>query len=286
MQKLLMVFGMLMLLYTNICCQSPDKIYLLVRADDIGFTHAANKACIESYTNGIARSVEIMVPAPWFEEAVLMLKDHPGYDVGIHLVLTSEWTHLKWRPLSHAPSLIDDDGYFHPFIWPNKVEGATFFRDNDWKLEEVEREFRAQIELGLKKIPYASHLSYHMGSNNADPAINEMVKKLAKEYRLDIDPDDFGVKRAPGFGGSKTTFEEKEANFISMLDGLEPGIYMFVDHPGYDTPEMQSVSHVGYGHVAADREGVTKAFTSSKIKKAIEDKGIILISYKDLPTLK
>jgi len=39
-----------------------DEIQLLIRADDIGSFHAANVACIESYQNGIARSVELMAP--------------------------------------------------------------------------------------------------------------------------------------------------------------------------------------------------------------------------------
>ena len=36
------------------------EIRLIVRADDIGSSHAANLACIKSYREGIARSVEVM----------------------------------------------------------------------------------------------------------------------------------------------------------------------------------------------------------------------------------
>ncbi|NJO03720.1 MAG: ChbG/HpnK family deacetylase [Bacteroidia bacterium] len=104
----------------------PAKIYLLVRADDMGFAHAVNEACIATYTEGIARSVEVIVPGPWFEEAAQMLAGHPGYDVGIHLVLTSEWQNLKWRPLTSATSLKDADGYFHPYIWKNPFPGGYF----------------------------------------------------------------------------------------------------------------------------------------------------------------
>ncbi len=42
-----------------------SKIQLLVRADDIGSSHSANVACIESYKHGVVRSVELMVPCPW-----------------------------------------------------------------------------------------------------------------------------------------------------------------------------------------------------------------------------
>lgn len=36
------------------------EIRLIVRADDIGSSHAANLACIKSYREGIVRSVEVM----------------------------------------------------------------------------------------------------------------------------------------------------------------------------------------------------------------------------------
>ena len=38
---------------------SSGEIRLLVRGDDIGFCHAANVGCIESYKFGIMRSVEL-----------------------------------------------------------------------------------------------------------------------------------------------------------------------------------------------------------------------------------
>jgi predicted glycoside hydrolase/deacetylase ChbG (UPF0249 family) len=286
MKKIILTFLSLVLLITNYSCAQKDDIYLIVRADDIGFTHSANKACIDSYIKGIARSVEIMVPTPWFEEAVTMLNEHPEYDVGIHLTLTSEWSNLKWRPLTNAPSITDDNGYFHPFVWKNDVEGATFLLENDWKIEEIAAELRAQIELAKSKLPHLSHYTGHMGFAGADPKIQEVVEKLADEYGINIDTRSYGVKRPPkGFGGSTTTADEKIKNFIEMLEELTPGIWMFVDHPGYDTDELRGVGHVGYEHVASDRDGVTKAFTSPEVMEVIKKRGIKLISYKDLKEL-
>ena len=94
-----------------------QEIYLLVRGDDIGSSHAANVGCMASYQQGIMRSVELMPPCPWFPEAVKMLQQNPDLDVGIHLTLTSEWEHMKWGPLTKARSISDDDGYFYPMVW-------------------------------------------------------------------------------------------------------------------------------------------------------------------------
>jgi predicted glycoside hydrolase/deacetylase ChbG (UPF0249 family) len=55
------------------------------------------------------RSVELMVPDPWFPESVRLLNENPGLDVGLHLVVTSEWNDRKWRPLSCCRSLVDKD---------------------------------------------------------------------------------------------------------------------------------------------------------------------------------
>lgn len=70
--------------------QNDNTISLLFRADDIDSFHAANVGCIESYQNGIARSVELMPTCAWFPEAVEILNENPGYDVGIHPSIISE----------------------------------------------------------------------------------------------------------------------------------------------------------------------------------------------------
>ena len=107
--------------FTILCTDlNSQSINLLIRGDDIGSSHTANVACIESYKNGIMRSVELMVPGPWFPEAVRLLNENPGLDVGVHLVVTSEWNDIKWRPLTCCPSLVDKDGYFYPMIWQRK----------------------------------------------------------------------------------------------------------------------------------------------------------------------
>ncbi len=248
----------------------------------MGSSHAANVACIESYKNGIMRSVELMPACPWFPEAVEMLKEHPGLDVGIHLALTSEWSRYKWRPLTNCPSLVDSDGYFFPMVWKNRnFPPNNSLHESEWKIEEIESELRAQIELALKHVPRISHMGGHMGFAGLDPQIGQLMDRLAKEYQLDIDVRNSGLKRFKGWG-DVTSFEGRIDAFCSNLEQLTPGKYLFVEHPAFNHPEMQSIGHVGYENVAEDRDWVTKVFTSEKVRTVIENKEIKLISYGDL----
>ena len=277
----LIIFGFLTLLFAQ-SDESDNEIRLLVRGDDIGFSHAVNVGCIESYKYGIMRSVEIMVPTPWFLEAVKMLNENPGLDVGIHLTLTSEWSNLKWRPLTRAESIVDSNGYFFPMVWPNKnLPPGTSIHEVEWDIDEMESELRAQIELALRHLPHITHLTAHMGFTSLDQSIADMVDKLAKEYNLEAPYSDGYFKRFPGWEQAES-LEKRIEYFIFNLEDLEPGTYLFVDHPAEDTPEMRSVHHKGYENVAEDREWVTKVFTNSKVKQTIKDKNIQLISYRDL----
>jgi predicted glycoside hydrolase/deacetylase ChbG (UPF0249 family) len=265
---------------TSIFSQQP--IRLIVRGDDMGYSHAGNEAIIKCYKEGIETSIEVIVPSPWFPEAVKMLEENPGIDVGVHLAITSEWSNIKWRPISDCPSLKDRDGYFFPMIWPNKNYPGQAVREQNWKLEDVEKEFRAQIEMAIKKIPRISHISGHMGCTDISDSVKLLAKKLAKEYSIAILLEELNVKYATYDGPHKTS-EEKIKSFTNMLNKLQPGnTYLFVDHPGLNSPELRAIYHIGYEDVAIDRQGVTDTWTNEKIKKLIKQKGIQLISYKDL----
>jgi predicted glycoside hydrolase/deacetylase ChbG (UPF0249 family) len=283
MKAIAIVLSLCLLSLTD--CNAQEEIKLIVRGDDIGSTHGANLGCIESYREGIMRTVEIMVPCPWFPEAVKMLNENPGLDVGIHLTFTSEWENIKWGPLTHAPSITDEDGYFFPMIYPNdRFPAEQTLKGCDWEIAEIEAEMRAQIELATKYIPQVSHLSCHMGCAGWDDQVGELYQELAEEYDLDIRLGEYGVQRFP-MGEKRETLEERIDSFIEGLNKLEAGnTYLFVEHPATAGPEMKAIGHDGYYGVNDDRQMVVDMFTSEKVMKVIGKRGIRLISYADLVT--
>ena len=257
-----------------------DRIVLIVRADDIGSCHTANVACIKAYKEGIVRTVEVMVPAPWFNEAVRMLRGNPDLDVGVHLTLTSEWDFYKWGPVTLAPSLVDRQGHFFPMTSqrPDFPPNTAFLQAQP-KIGEVEKELRAQIELALNKIHQVSHLSCHMGTARSTPQLRALVEKLSQEYKLPLGVP--GAKSVRGFGGSDMSAEEKEAALVAILEKLKPGVWILIEHPGLDAPEMRALGHVGYRNVAVHRAGVTRAFTSERVKAVVKKRRIELMGYRD-----
>ncbi|GAB4021669.1 polysaccharide deacetylase family protein [Spirosoma koreense] len=274
---------LLLIFYQAYAQTNPPR--LIIRGDDMGYAHAGNEAILKCYKEGIEKSIEVLVPSPWFPEATEMLKQIPAADVGIHLTLTSEWDNIKWRPLSDCPSLRDADGYFYPMVRPNKNYPKRSVVENNWQLADIEKEFRAQIELALKKIPRISHFSGHMGCTSLNDEVKALVKKLAQEYHIphhDASLQESGVQYA-GYVGAHVTADEKLQSFMKMLESLEPGkTYLFVDHPGLDTPEVQAIHHIGYENVAEDRQGVTDIWTNPRVKQLIKAKGIQLIGYNEI----
>lgn len=262
--------------------QNQDaEIRIIFRGDDMGISQSSNEAIIKAYQEGIQKTAEVIVPGPWFPEAVRLLNENPGLDVGVHLTLTSEWENLKWRPLSNSSSLTDSMGYFQPFIWPHEEYGESrALLGQDWKLEEVEKELRAQIELAKANIKNLTHLTGHMGMSHMTPKVSDLVKQLAKEYGLEIDPEELNFQRIQFKSASNG--EEKANQLIEVLNGLEPGNYLLVTHPDLDTPATRALSHKGYEDVATDRQGDTDFLTSKKVQEVIDELGIQVISYSDL----
>jgi chitin disaccharide deacetylase len=279
--KYLLLAIVLLPAFIQIQAQDDKEIFLIVRADDMGSFHDANLACLKACKDGIARSVEIMVPCAWFPEAVQLMKENPNIDVGIHLVLTSEWEGIKWRPLTNAPSLVDRDGYFYQFIWGGDNPSANnYLLKSDWKIEEVEKEFRAQIELAKKYLPQISHLSAHMGCTHMDSKVNDLLEKLAREYKLGTENIP-GIKELKGWD-NKNTLDKNIDQFISIINSLKPGKYVFIEHPGLNNSEMHSALFSQNNTLAYDRQMVTDIYTNAKVLKALRIKGVKLISYAEL----
>ncbi|NQT60036.1 MAG: ChbG/HpnK family deacetylase [Bacteroidetes bacterium] len=261
-----------------------DKRLLIVNIDDYGMTNSANAAAVEMLRIGHATSCTVMVPCPWGLKGLELLRENPDFEFGVHLTVISEHDNYKWGPVSYrkeVSSLVPDGRFFV------KIEDIPFFIENA-KLEEIEREFRAQIELVLSKGLQPTHLDSHCHMHERREDILKMTFELGKEYALPVRTAfKRSIKMMKENGIScidhevvdscaiKT--ETKKNDFDALIRNLKPGISEFAIHPALDTKESRSVSS-DWEVRNADYE----YFISNDFRKLIEDENIILTSYREL----
>jgi len=251
---------------------------LIVRLDDMGFCHAANMAFKRILEEGVCTSVSLMVTTPWLDEAVAILREHPEVSVGVHLTLNAEWREYRWGPVSpysEVPSLVDENGKF----FGTRRE----FMANEPNVTEVEKELRAQVELALRKGLKISYVDYHMGTAMSTREFQEVVEKLAREHQLGISQY-FGETYAPNV--YRFPPEQKLAEAVKIIESMsESKLYLFVAHPGMNTPEMAAMTDLnatGVKPMAAHRQAVTDLLCSPAFKAAIERQGLQLVNYDHL----
>jgi predicted glycoside hydrolase/deacetylase ChbG (UPF0249 family) len=261
---------------------APTEIRLIVKGDDMGAAHGINVATIDAYKTGVLTTTNVIVPGPWFLEAARLLRENPGLDVGVHLALTSELSDVKWRPLTHAPSIVDPDGYFFPLVQPRAGAAPnTSIKESAWKIDEMERELRAQLTMAKKHLPQATYTWNHMGFTSVSPDVAGLVLRLSKEFGLLV-PTEIGVQFLRGVYESKDTGAVKADKLAAKLETIGPGLWEHIDHAATDDPEMRAIGHPGYEWVAADRSANLAAWTSPKVREVIQRRGIKLTSYRDL----
>ena len=276
--QLLSLLLFVILLNVSLPQTNSNEKLLLIRCDDIGMSHSVNLAAKKLIDAGLIFSVSVMVPCPWFDEAVSILKDNHQITTGIHLTLNSEWKNYKWGPVagkSLVPSLVDSLGYFFP-------SRAAFFANNP-KPEEVEIELRAQIEKAIKSRLNISYLDYHMGTAVDKPELREIVEKLADEY-------DLGISRYFGEVDLNSMYsfpiDGKENHLMNLVDSLiSDQINLLVCHIGKDNDElgaMIDLNDFGLKDMSKHRNAELNALLSVIKNDAFNKRGIKLITYKDL----
>src|SRR3712207_2000896 len=166
----------------------PDARLLIVNADDFGVYHAVNAGILRALTAGVARSTTLMVPCPWAVHAMRLLRDHPDIAFGVHLTVVAEFADYRWGPLTpreEVPSLLDETGSFYS----NDRQAELLARA---RLDELEAEFRAQIEAVLAARLRPTHLDWHCLRDGGRPDVFDLTCGLAEEYGLALrvfDPD-------------------------------------------------------------------------------------------------
>ena len=273
---------------------SSGEIRLVVNADDFGMSAAISRGIVRAHREGIVTSASLLGNCADLEAARALLSEAPGLGVGVHLAL------VEGGPVAdpaQVPSLLTPAGRF-------MSRGAEFIAA--WtkrKIDagDVEREFEAQVQriraAGIKIDHLDTH--HHVGFL---PVVGRTVEAIARRYdigaiRSEIetptlswvtDPRrglkagvltglnwltrrQLGVRRHSAQSwGYVESGRLDEIRVLEIIGRLGPGTHELICHPG----EEQSP---GYDHT-----GELAALLSSKVRRALGQRGIRLCRWGDL----
>lgn len=219
---------------------------IIVSVDELGFCQSANAATYELLRQHHATSTSLMVPAPWARAAAA---DHRGEDVGVNLTIISELERYRWGPITQAPSLLDGDGAF-----PRTVDDVWEHAD----LDEVRREWRAQIERAVLWGFHVTHLVTHFDAVERKPEFFDVYLDLAEDFDLPVRLSGTGPGRDVGFPIRELTsargvltpdstieihhLGQTSSEIALAISAFAPGVHEIVGRVGYDCEELRGAT--------------------------------------------
>lgn len=285
----------------------PDDARVVVlHADDIGMCHASLVAYEQALAFGVLSSAATMVPCAWYPTTAAFVREHAqdaGLDMGVHLTLTAEWEHFRWKPISTldaATGLMDDEGYLHRLAAGVHAHAKT---------EAAEVEMRAQIERALADGIDATHTDTHM-LTLFEPRLFPAYVRASLAYDLPpliirglggewVHPDtpqsvkeslDAMIADLEGAGVpifdridvlSLSNHEDRLAEGKRALAAApKGGLTNILHHMSADTPELRAIAPDWRCRVA-DWE----LFTSEAWREAVAEAGVTVIGFKVLRDL-
>lgn len=262
----------------------PDARLLILNADDFGMHHAINAATLRTLTEGVVRSTTLMAPCAGAAQAMQMLEANPALAFGVHLTVICDLNnrYSPLAPLEKVPSLLDEAGHFYnaeripEFLWRAK-------------LDELEIEFRSQIEAVLSARLKPTHLDWHCLHSGGRADIFGLTLALAQEYGLAVRVAQRPLNQSVQHQGFPTADHDlmdsfridiahKSACYAQMLHDLPVGLSEWAVHPGLGNAQSQASDPDGWQVRQTDFDFLM----SVEAREIIRQEGIIVLSYKPL----
>jgi chitin disaccharide deacetylase len=276
---------------------------LIVCADDFGRDVAINEAVEIAHRAGILSTVSLVVGAPAAADAVARAHRFPGFRVGLHLLLADGAPLL---PAAEVAPLLGRDGRFEN----NQVRAGLrwFFRPGmrRYLAAEIEAQFAAFAATGLALDHANSHKHSHV-----HPTVARLVVEIGRRYglravRLPYEPAGVlrrafpnephrvptfrpavaalrrrlqreGLVRADHVFGLAWSGRMTEERLLGLLPHLPAGTSEIYCHPATRESRDLVALMPGYRHV--DELG---ALLSARLRRRLDELGIILVGYRDL----
>jgi predicted glycoside hydrolase/deacetylase ChbG (UPF0249 family) len=222
--------------------------------------------------------------------AMCFLADHPEIPFGIHLTAISEWAHYRWGPVTareKVPSLLDKGlpgqaRYFYDFEHMSEFMAQV-------RPDQLEMEFRAQIEVVLAAGLRPTHLDWHALRLGDREDIFNVMLRLAREYGLALRAAGRRwIEKLQSWGFPTNDYDfldsysldpiDKAARFAGILRELPVGLSEWAVYPGLDNPELLAIEPGGNRGRQTDFDFLM----SQQAKDIVREEGIILLDYRAL----
>lgn len=275
------------------------KRVLILHADDIGMCYEANQAAKAYLTGGHIQSAALMVPCPWYNEMADWYKQHPDYDLGLHLAMNSEWKWYRWGPAAGravVPGMVDEEG----FLWRSQLETAS-----NAQPDEVEKEIRAQVDRAIAKGTRPGHIDTHMGTLYVRIDFTKAYLKVAEEYRIPA----MVIEQTPGVTAKfreqgypitdesikliaeyklpklddfhaapeGKTYEEKREKFYELVRSMSPGINEVIFHPSVLTDTLRAITGTWQ-----QRSWEAEMFADPEMHKFFQREEVLFTNWKEI----
>ena len=264
--------------------------YLLVNADDFGFTRDVNVGIVDAHRNGILTATTLMATGPAFSHAVALAAANPTLDIGVHLQMV-QGPSLS-RPGKDLPNTVTE----------------LLFSLHQW---DVQSEINAQIEKILESGIRPTHLDTHKHTHLLPPIL-EALARASQTYQIPVIRQPFDLplngSRAPlptrlahlamkthrphfrsvlkrhnarstdHFAGFLWTGNYTADDLLHLFKILPPGSTEFMTHPGHLGPELRSAAT----RLKQSRHNELTALTDPRLKPALAANSITLTRYHQI----
>lgn len=254
----------------------PTARVLVVNCDDLGMDDAVNAAVFDSIDRGIAVSCSLLVPPPAASDAMATLRRRPEIPFGIHLTLVRDSLSLPWSPSApreRVRSLLDPTGHFFVSDQRSRLLAQAL-------VDEVELEFRAQIDTVVSAGLSPTHLDFHCLADGGRPDLLDLVLSLAAEHSLAVrvwlDAGLAAMRQRrlpvvdhPFLDSFSVPIADKAAHYARLLRDLPAGLTEWAVHPSTDP-------------ASAVRHGDHEFLTSPEAAELVRQEGVTVIDYRPI----
>jgi hopanoid biosynthesis associated protein HpnK len=283
---------------------------LIVNADDFGFTSGVNRAIIEAHSRGIVTSSTLMANGPAFHEAVDLARSAPALSIGCHVVLIDGQPVLdaqKLPSLTASHRFRDGLKNFAARALTGRIDEQDVFAEAKAQIGKIQSAgiavshldthkhthlfprilrplLRAARECGVRAIrnPFGPRLPMRSSQLMQRPnlwtryAQMRVFGAFANNFRHVVAEN--GLATTTGTLGVEVTGALDETLFHAIAETIPDGTWEFVCHPGYNDADLQKA----HTRLRESRETELRVLTLPAARAILEEKGIQLISYRDL----